>query len=154
MRIAIRNETDAQMRAHASDTYPHECCGVVVDRAGREEVNRITNVQDQQHRIDPEKFPRTARTAYFMEPKELLRVIRDVDDNNLRIHAFYHSHPDHDAYFSEEDKRQALIFDEPIYPDAAWIVLSVRKGIVQTTKAFGWDADKRDFVEIDLMIQP
>ncbi len=154
MHIAISKATDAQMRAHACDTYPNECCGAVVERGGREEVTRIANVQDDQHRADPEKFPRTARTAYFMEPAQLLRVLREVDDNTVRLRAFYHSHPDHDAYFSDEDKRQALMFDEPSYPDAAWIVLSVRDRIVRTAKAFGWDPQQRDFVEIELVIQP
>ncbi len=154
MRVAISKQADAKMRAHALATYPDECCGVVVDRAGGEEVHRITNVQDEQHKVDPEKFPRTARTAYFMDPQELLRVMRDVDDKTVRIRAFYHSHPDHEAYFSEEDKRQALMFDEPSYPDAAWIVLSVRDHIVRTAKAFGWDPQKRDFEEIELVVQP
>jgi proteasome lid subunit RPN8/RPN11 len=72
----------------------------------------------------------------------------------LRIAAIYHSHPQHDAYFSAEDRRQATIFEEPSYPDAAQIVVSVYDREVKAVKAFGWDDAQRDFVEIALEIEP
>ena len=62
---------------------------------------------------------------------EAAPVLVDHDRGRLRILAIYHSHPQHDAYFSAEDSKQATIWDEPSYPDAAQIVVSVFDGKVQ-----------------------
>ena len=64
--------------------------------------------------------------------------------------AFYHSHPDHAAYFSEEDVRQATPFGEPSYPDALQIVLSVVDREVLDAKAFAWSAALETYVETPL----
>ena len=45
-------------------------------------------------------------------------------------------------------------WDEPNYPGAAQIVISVRTGEVRATKAFAWDETARDFVEVALHIAP
>ena len=40
----------------------------------------------------------------------------------------YHSHVDAGAYFSETDRRQALVGGEPAYPGAVYVVTSVVRG--------------------------
>ena len=95
---------------------------------------------------------RTAEIAYTMG-SEAAPVLVDHDRGRLRIVAIYHSHPQHDAYFSAEDRKQATIFDEPSYPDAAQIVVSVYDGEVKAVKAFGWNDARRDFEEIALAIE-
>jgi adenylyltransferase/sulfurtransferase len=141
-----------QMRAHAEECFPHECCGFVVRRDGALSVLRVTNVQNQKHAEDPENFPRTAEIAYTMGP-EAAPVMIEHDRGRLVIEAIYHSHPQHDAYFSPTDRKQATVWDEPSYPDAAQIVVSVYDRAVKAVKAFGWDATARDFAEIELRVQ-
>ena len=137
--------------AHAAAAFPDECCGMIVERDGHLSAVPVTNVQNQKHAESPEQFPRTAKTAYTMGP-EAAPVLVDHDRGRLTIRAIYHSHPQHAAYFSEEDKRQATVWDEPSYPDAAQIVLSVIDGRVRDVKAFVWDAAARDFREDALEI--
>jgi proteasome lid subunit RPN8/RPN11 len=137
--------------AHAIETFPEECCGIVVERAGSIEAVRVTNVQNERHASDPERFPRTAATAYTMGP-EAAPVLIDHERGRLAIVAFYHSHPQHDAYFSAEDRKQATVWDEPSYPDAGQIVVSVYDARVKEAKAFRWDDQRRDFVEADLVL--
>jgi proteasome lid subunit RPN8/RPN11 len=150
--LTISKQSLAAIEAHARATYPDECCGVMVDREGHEEVVRVTNVQNDLHKKDPLQFPRDARTAYRMDGKELLDILRASDQGKLTLLAFYHSHPDHDAYFSAEDKTQALGGgEEPSYP-APHVVLSVHADAVRAAKAFAWDAAARDFVEIPLVV--
>jgi proteasome lid subunit RPN8/RPN11 len=140
--------------AHARETYPDECCGIIVDRGGREEVVRVTNIQNEMHARDPEQFPRTARTAYSMG-SEAAPILLAAERGELRLCAFYHSHPEHDAYFSAEDRKQAFGgWDEPNYPDARQIVISVYGGEVKDTAAFAWDAETRDYVDARLMVRP
>jgi proteasome lid subunit RPN8/RPN11 len=142
-----------EIRADAVACFPHEACGFVVERGGRTEVVRVTNVQNARHAEDPEHFPRTAEIAYTMGP-EAAPILVDHDRGRLRIVAIYHSHPQHDAYFSAEDRKQATIFDEPSYPDAAQIVVSVYDGKVKAVKAYGWNEPQRDFDEVALTIEP
>ena len=58
----------------------------------------------------------------------------------------YHSHVDAGAYFSETDRRQALVGSEPAYPSAVYVVASVVAGALDEMKAFQWNG--RSFVEI------
>ncbi len=135
---------------HAQEIFPDECCGAILVTNDREEVRRIANIQNAMHAKDPQQFPRDATIAYFMEPKELLAVNKEFDSGKAALKAFYHSHPNHDAYFSAEDKRQALFGDEPAYPDTAYVVISVYDRQVRTIKAFQWDEVAKDFVETEL----
>jgi len=145
---AVRTAIDA----HAAETYPDECCGVIVERDGELSAVRVSNVQNERHEQDPQLYPRTARTAYSMGP-EAVPILLDAERGRLRLHAFYHSHPEHEAYFSAEDKTSALGgWDEPNYPDAGQIVISVREGRPRYAKAFAWDPAARDFVEVTLVL--
>ena len=64
----------------------------------------------------------------------------------------YHSHIDASepgksgAYFSETDRRQALVGGEPAYPTAVYVVASVMNGHVDAMAAFRWSGV--DFAEI------
>lgn len=151
MRLAIPRAVYDAIAAHALDAFPEECCGVVVERAGAVEAVRVTNVQNEKHAADPERFPRTAATAYTMGP-EAAPLLIDYERGRLRIVAFYHSHPQHDAYFSAEDRKQATVWDEPSYPDAGQIVVSVYDRRVQESKAFRWNDEQRDFAEVELAL--
>ncbi|MGD0946196.1 MAG: 2-dehydropantoate 2-reductase [Candidatus Binatia bacterium] len=150
--LTINKETLAAMETHARATYPDECCGMITECGGREKVVPVTNIQDELHAKDPVQFPRTARMAYNMGP-EAAPILIAAGRGELRLLAFYHSHPDHDAYFSAEDRTQALgDGEEPSYADVAHIVLAVRASVVGAAKAFAWDAAACGFVEIPLVV--
>ena len=139
----------------AEREFPYECCGFIIGRDAAEEVRPITNIQNRKHAEDPAAFPRDARTAFLMEPKEHLAVLREVDDRKLALRIVYHSHPDHDPYFSATDRAQACSFDpeEPDYPDTAYLVMSIRSGKFVGAAAFVWDSAAKDFAETALDIE-
>lgn len=151
MILEIQAAAMEAMQAHAENGYPEEVCGVVFATPEGQEVRRLTNVQNRLHAEDPVAYPRDARTAYHMEARELLEVNRDGDRPGWRILLFYHSHPEHDAYFSPTDKAQALWGEgdaaEPSYPGVAYLVFSVRERRVRDAKLFVWGDERRDFVE-------
>ena len=150
--VRINPAVQAAIEEHAAATYPDECCGLIVERNGALEAVRVTNIQNERHAQDPVLYPRTARTAYSMGP-EAVPLLLDSERGVLRLHAFYHSHPEHEAYFSAEDKLSALGgWDEPSCPDAGQIVMSVREGSVRYAKAFAWDETARDFLEVPLVV--
>ena len=146
--ILAPDERDAIQR-QAVDEYPHESCGVIVVRGGERRLLRCRNVQNDLHARDPERHPRDARTAYYIDPQDLLKL-GHLEEEGFGVAVIYHSHVDAGAYFSETDRRQALVGGEPAYPDAVYVVTSVVGGAVAAAAAFQWSAAARDFVAIDL----
>ena len=139
------------MTAQAEREFPFECCGFIIGDAS-DEVRPIRNIQNEKHAADPATFQRDARTAYLMDTKEQLAVLQEIDRRKLKLKAVYHSHPDHEAYFSATDRAQACSFDpiEPDYPETAYIVMSVRGGKLAAAAAFVWEKEQKDFVEAEL----
>ena len=149
------NETAlAAMTAHAVEGYPEESCGVVLGDDSGNEVHRLVNIQNTLHANDPATFPRDARTAYTVDPKELGEVLEQGERRGLAFKALYHSHPEHDAYFSAEDKACATPFGEPTYPDTVQIVISVMNGDAGRVAVYAWSPDAGDYVEIALVRVP
>jgi len=139
-------------RAQAEAEYPSECCGVVLIRAGQPADRLLLpcrNIQDELHARDPVLHPRDARTAYYIDHRDLLAIGRREADG-YRVATIYHSHVDVGAYFSDTDKRNALIDGEPTYQDAVYVVMSVVDRRVVEVNAFAWDPARRDFVPAPL----
>jgi proteasome lid subunit RPN8/RPN11 len=94
----------ADLCRHAWDTSPEECCGLIIgdENERYQRVVRCHNDMNQRHKKDPEKFPRDAKTAFWM---------RETDQNDAeeaakegrKVTAVYHSHVGVNAYLSEED---------------------------------------------------
>ncbi|QPJ60761.1 MAG: M67 family metallopeptidase [Candidatus Nitronauta litoralis] len=140
-----------EMHDHALEDYPFECCGIVIGNAENstsDKLFRCTNIQNKLHKMDPKTHSRDARTAYFIDEKELLHITREAYDQGLVIKLFYHSHPEHDAYFSEEDIRRALFFDEPAYPDARYLVISVYNKSIKEQALFEWNHASKTFEQV------
>ncbi len=138
----------ARIAAQAETEYPSEACGVILARAGERRLLPCRNVQNELHARDPERFPRDARTAYYIDPTDLLRIGR-LEGEGYTVAVIYHSHVDAGAYFSETDRRNALLGGEPSYPDSAYVVASVVTGHVEAMAAFRWDGARRDFLPVD-----
>jgi [CysO sulfur-carrier protein]-S-L-cysteine hydrolase len=143
-----------RVRAQAEGEYPSECCGIVMARPGTPPERLLIpcrNIQGELHAKDPARH-RDARTAYYIDPRDLLAIGRREADG-YRVVTIYHSHIDTGAYFSETDKRNALVNGDPAYPDATYVVVSVIEGRVTGAGAFRWDDLRRDFLPVDLQTQ-
>lgn len=137
------------IHAQAVEEYPFESCGVILARGGERRLLRCRNAQNELHARDPVRYPRDARTAYYIDPKDLLRI-GDLERQGFAVAVIYHSHVDAGAYFSDTDRRQAVMGGEPAYPDAVYVVTSVVGGAVDAAAAFRWDAARRDFLTMEL----
>lgn len=97
------------MIAHAKEDFPLECCGIL---GGKDKDNEITN----SYRI---KNIDESKVTYLMDPKEQIKVFKDMRTNLIELKAIYHSHPNHPAYPSQTDVRLAY------YPEAVYIIISI-----------------------------
>jgi proteasome lid subunit RPN8/RPN11 len=112
------------LRAHGEETYPHECCGVLLGRmedAQRQvvEVIRCGNTRDDR-----------PQDRYHIDPRELVRIQRQGHERGLDIVGFYHSHPDHLARWSQTDLAEAH------WIGCSYVITSVEKGRAVTTNSF------------------
>ncbi len=153
-RVPLTPDEYARVEAQAAAEYPGECCGVVLTRGDRPADRLLLpcrNIQNDLHQKDPARYPRDARTAYYIDPRDLLTIGRR-EAEGFRVATIYHSHIDTGAYFSETDKRNALVAGEPAYPDAVYVVVSVLAGRPAAAGAFAWDLARRDFLPIEFTV--
>jgi len=150
--MIVTPEELALIRRQAEAEYPHECCGAILVQAARgggRVLLPCRNIQNARHAQDPVQYPRDARTAYYMDPQDVLKIVR-LESDGFGVRTIYHSHIDAGAYFSETDKRQAAPNGQPLYPEATYLVVSVLNGKVVGANAFRWDPARRDFVPVPL----
>lgn len=139
-----------QICLHSEREYPFEACGLIIGPTHKENaigIFPIRNIQNDLHAQDPEKYTRDAKTAYYMDPKQMNIVAREAKDKDFDTKVVYHSHPDHDVYFSAEDKLMAAPWGEPNDPKIAWVVIAVKEGKAEAASEFTWDEEKKDYVE-------
>jgi proteasome lid subunit RPN8/RPN11 len=148
--MQINKRVTEQIYQHALKEYPYECCGIVTMEGNNQTVHICRNIQNSLHREDPERNPRDARTAYTIDRDEVDRIYSEAKKKGEEIIAFYHSHIDCEAYFSETDKDAQTVFGEPEFPDAVHLIVAVIGGDIQGMKCYKWDKEKEVFVLLQL----
>src|SRR3984957_9465173 len=125
------------LRAHGEETYPNECCGVLLGKNITGEGNHVRQiVRAGNTRTD------SAHNRYNIAPHELVRVQRQARGLGLDIVGFYHSHPDHPAQWSKTD------FAEAHWLGCSYIITSVEQGKAVITNSFlllGTGEDDKSF---------
>lgn len=112
------------LRKHGEETYPHECCGVLLGRS-QDDVNAVEDaVRAGNTRTD------SAHNRYHIAPQELVKIQRQGRERGLDIVGFYHSHPDHPAQWSKTD------FAEAHWLGCSYVITAVAKGVAQQTNSF------------------
>lgn len=80
------------VRAHAAETTPEECVGLLLGREGRvSRTRRLTNAS------------KSPQTRFFALPQELLAALKEADSMGEKFLGTYHSHPRSDAWLSPSD---------------------------------------------------
>jgi proteasome lid subunit RPN8/RPN11 len=112
------------IRAHGEETYPHECCGVLLGHSGVDGWRIEAAVRAENRRTD------SAHNRYMIAPVELVKIQRQAHQQGLDIAGFYHSHPDHPAQWSPTD------FAEAHWIGCSYVITEVAGGKAQVTNSF------------------
>lgn len=149
--VAISRRVLNEMCAHALETHPEECCGLVVgdDREWFRRPIRCRNEMTQLHQRDRARYPRDGRAAFYMSETDQLRVQEEAEAAGERVTAVYHSHVGADAYLSEMDLEYAESAQFP-FPDADHIVIAVFEGRVGKLGVFRRDGRAARFFGLPL----
>jgi [CysO sulfur-carrier protein]-S-L-cysteine hydrolase len=92
---------------HAWSDFPYEVCGLLGVKPDGSLVHY------------PIENAERSMTYYVMEPRQLLRAMREIEDDELGL-AIYHSHTHTRAYPSETDIRLAA------YPEATYLIVTLQ----------------------------
>jgi proteasome lid subunit RPN8/RPN11 len=143
--LRIHYDEYEAVRAHGQETYPHECCGVLLGKAEEGVGNRVQQiVRAGNTRTD------SAHNRYNIAPQELVKIQRQARGLGLDIVGFYHSHPDHPARWSVTDIAEAH------WLGCSYIITSVEKGSAAITNSFlltGTSEDDKRFEDEGIEIE-
>jgi len=134
--LTIANDAYASLRQHGEETYPYECCGVLLGRFEDDGTKTVTRVVPCGNTREDSPHNR-----YNIDPKELIRIQREGRERGEEIVGFYHSHPDHPPQWSPTDLAEAH------WIGCSYVITCVEKGNAGVTNSFeltGTDeADKK-----------
>lgn len=155
--LKIDNALKQKIYQECQSCYPEEACGFLLgvmqdDYRIAAEFVACENIQNQWHEKHPERYPRDAKTAYLIDPQQQKKVQALAEQKSMKIIAIVHSHPEHDAYFSKEDKENAAPWGEPLFPDLSYVVVSLFERQIKSLNDFYWDSESQDFLEQNFSI--
>lgn len=126
-----------QIRLHAENTYPEECCGLLLGRINDRDklIVEIRQTENSWELGLAELLPiktGNKQNRFSIAPEILLKVQKEARDRNLSIIGIYHSHPDHPAIPSEYDRAIA-------WQQYSYIIVSVQQGRAQDIRSWTLD---------------
>ena len=131
------------LRAHGEETYPNECCGVLLGQMDGNTRIVTSTARAGNTRTD------SAHNRYNIDPKDLIRIQREGRNRREDIIGFYHSHPDHPAQWSQTDFAEAHWFG------CSYVITSVEKGKAAITNSFelsGMDETDKKFLNEEIEV--
>ena len=135
----MRKDWEA-LRRHGEETYPYECCGVLLGHVDPDSAGGTNQVRG----LVPCSNTRTdsPQNRYSIDPRELVRAQRNARARDTDIIGFYHSHPDHPARWSQTDLEDAH------WLGCSYVITSVEQGRARDTNSFrlvGPDEEQKRF---------
>lgn len=132
-KITIPRIVYDEIVSHAKDSYPNECCGVLIGNTlGSRKIfssERATNINEER-----------ASDRYILDPKELNIIDRQARAASLDIIGFYHSHPDHTDRPSEFDRKEGQ-------PGYSYMIVSVLEGTDVAVRCWTFNKENEPFME-------
>ena len=141
--------------AHARETQPEECCGLITGDSVRRfrTVYRCRNEMTLYHMKDPQRYPRDGKKAFYMNESDYLKALENAESNGETVTAVYHAHVGAGSYFSEMDQEFAEHELFP-FPDVAHVVIAVWDGQVNQLGVFERNGASAPFTGRSLEAEP
>jgi proteasome lid subunit RPN8/RPN11 len=113
--ISLEQLAEHSMITDAIESFPDECCGFFYGNEDASGNRRITHALPVNNAKEGDK-----RKRFEISPKDYLGAERFAEENGLQLLGVYHSHPNHPAIPSEQDRLAAQ-------PYFSYIIVSVHE---------------------------
>jgi proteasome lid subunit RPN8/RPN11 len=130
---------------HTEQSYPHECCGVLIGTTDADK-NHLVYTFRKCKNLNKER----AADRYDMDPLDFLRAEREFENSPWQIIGIYHSHPDHPSRASQTDTDRAV---EIMAYAWSYVIVSVRKGQVASAQSWVLNEAENKFTEEPLVTE-
>jgi proteasome lid subunit RPN8/RPN11 len=124
-------EAEAEIRRHAGETYPNECCGALIASNGAI--------------VEAYPLPNTTaegpRRRFRIGPDDYRLAEARARERRGSLAGFYHSHPDHPARPSQHDLEHA-------WPNLTYVIVAVEAGSPADLRSWRLREDRSGFEEI------
>ena len=133
MKIIIPKIIISKLFEHSILEDPNECCGLLLGNDEKViEIRNLNNVHDN------------PMTRYEIDRKDLMKVQKYCDNNNMEILGVYHSHTHSQAYPSPTDIKVARLIKD--FFDPYYILIS----LIEKTRPIirGYKIDLESVTEI------
>ncbi|MBI4832223.1 MAG: M67 family metallopeptidase [Candidatus Lindowbacteria bacterium] len=133
--LSIPNKILDDIFAHSRETYPEECCGILV---GRDEDGKriITEAHRARNASEGRRHDR-----YLVDEKKLIEVIKLVRGQSVDVVGFYHSHPDYPSHPSGYDTETAA------WPGYSYLIVSIARDKVVSVQSWVMPDGANTFTE-------
>jgi proteasome lid subunit RPN8/RPN11 len=129
--IRISPEALETVFAHARQTSPRECCGLLIGTPERiVEAAATGNLAESPNR-------------FLIDPEDHIRIRRDARMRGLSVAGVYHSHPHSTAYPSQTDRAEAS------YSEYVYVIVGVAD---RRFEARAFKLDGAGFTELQLSV--
>ena len=131
--IIFSEKIAKKLKEHARREAPREACGVLAgERKSRGQLVRKI--------YECKNASRYPEAMYEISPRELLRVITEIEESSLEVLGFYHSHP--------------MTLEQPSYIDAgratwaghSYVIVSLAPKSASIS-SWVWNEEKEHFIE-------
>ncbi len=137
--IYISQDKINEIQKYAESSYPHECCGLLIGKAGsRKEVLKIYPVKNRNVERAVDRFD--------MDPYELNQADKDARKSGHDVIGIYHSHPDHPPRPSGFDAERA-------WAGYSYFIIAVKDGKKEALKSWVFDDSRKEFDEEEIRIE-
>ena len=128
MKIIIPRIIISKLFEHSLLEDPNECCGLLLGNDEKViEIRNLNNVHDN------------PMTRYEIDRKDLMKVQKYCDNNNMEILGVYHSHTHSQAYPSPTDIEIARLIKD--FFDPYYILISLIEKIRPIIRGYKIDLD-------------
>ncbi len=128
------------IQRHAAGTYPEECCGFLIGRAGA-----AATLPTVVARVVPAGNERqdSRHNRFLIHPDAVLAAHKEARAAGLDVVGYYHSHPDHPAKPSDFDREHA-------WPGLSYVIVSVEGGRAAEARSWRLSDDRERFEEEEI----
>lgn len=136
-KMKIKRKELEKIISHCLDTFPEECCGLLIGKRVKEEiiVEKIKNIKNI--------YPYDKRVGYVVDPLDYLEAENEAEREGLEVVGVYHSHIGLEASPSIRDLEQAI-------PGYVYLIISIRRE--PSFRAWILEEDEKMFREEEVEI--